>query len=1557
MPDNYEFFDVPQAGVATKDTYEYFDVAGEAEQNDNYEYFDVTAPEVTNPIGRAIDMFGSGFYRGSAELLDTLDKTIKPVGEAVGVDASGLGWLSKKAEERSAYLAPTDPTMPERLISGVGSFAPGLVEWVAGVPYAAVKGGQEGYEKDGALGAVKGAVVGGGERYVLGRIFKAIEPLKLPARALSNGVIMASDTAMHGGSTQDIIDSFILGAGIALPGGKGKVGFKELVHDALNKHVPQKLDIPTRVFEPKGSEEILSAEVYPGEVNPEAKAQQANNLERYGLLDEFQKRYPQATVEDFDHIWETGTLPKQYAEDLIQKGGPGVEKGTFPLGQGERRVPEVKIEPTFDQLPYDQQLTRVLDKAHQEAANPEQARMLKEDLARKEQAGLPENKPFAELPYDEQMKRVLDTAHEEAKNPVVAEKYKEELRAGEEVKANGEPTVEAKKVLPEIPADTFQAKEVYRAIPADSSLVDASDHWYTDTPAVAEATKVSLEKSNPGREYRVIKLNADAVNKAGFKQVKKSPYEGVDGHWFETVKRIGPEHVLRNEQGMAVQVEAKTTTIMNEVAKKHGLPEVSAVAPELPTVPKEPQYRVVPAPGITSRRETIPSPADLASKTSSGKTKAPETQQSIKAEIQDWIKTAETQEEKSMFTKMRKDLENEELKNPRKNPDVEFLYGGPHPQMVIDGLKTIKDSVEGRFLSGLTRGDMSVLEAELSLPHWQGKNHPQFKKGVDRAEGMVKHGNTLSVQLVRKAEDFIFLPNGETRTVERAIIKGDRLGRVFTDEELSNLGLKTKKQIAAYHSVRRVLDEVWARRMDTVTDLITHSYKEQPWYKELKIMLGSDTPLREVDLKGLNMPEELKAAYVKSRMPLNKLDAARREMGNIQGFFPRERRTNVSRVINIYDAMGTKIYSEPIGSRVSDTVARVQVKHRMEQLQKEWPKYKVEEDFLKQTESWKGSPFGQFDHMLDIALEQVKKSGTGLDAKTLDRLHGEIIDSFVKEVQSRSNFSKHGLQRNKEVNILGYQEEGLKEVFTNYVRAYAKWEAKQYAIQDFHKILQGVDQKVQPRLYKETKQYIEDVLRSEAPIERIVGSAKGLAYTTYLAGTLRFPLVNLLQNPIMGFPELGKSTQMASLKYAKASVDTLPRAMARAFDTVTLHKFRETGKDLGNKRVSSEEAKALNQALDEGITQDNYMQEVYHQMEGTFGKTVNYVMRPLAALGSASERFNREQAFLASFRVARAEKKMSYDEAYKFADDFVKNVHFAFGKTNLPKLMRSEGTVGATARALYTFKTYDHNMLLWMKNSLSNNGYGAVMKSIMWMGLIGGLRALPGYKDIMNEAEKHLGKTWKRQVAMWAKQNGLVGEFVHNGLAGMTGSDISSSIGFNPVESNHSIAGIWGSLWDKGARTVEDINKQDYMRALEDGSPSFIANQFKASRLQKQGATSRTGKPMLGPDGKQFKYTDKEALMRRAGFTSIDEAKGFTAYQSEQNIKEYYTKRKKEIEFKYTKAKAAHDYEGVKAAREEAREYKEKVKAEGLTGMVPSVKFTTTYQRPSEQTRKYQKAF
>jgi hypothetical protein len=169
-----------------------------------------------------------------------------------------FGQVAKKFEADKEYYAQKakeqGPSFLEELIGdATGGAAPGVSEFVFGVPYSMVEGASEAKEQ--GTSQIKGALTEAAKRLMLGKIFKGIEDYSRPIRASVMATVFGGQTAIGGGSPRDIAKAIGTGIGYGVAGPKGEIGIKDIMPEKASRMPVDAQRAEERPPEPPQSQE------------------------------------------------------------------------------------------------------------------------------------------------------------------------------------------------------------------------------------------------------------------------------------------------------------------------------------------------------------------------------------------------------------------------------------------------------------------------------------------------------------------------------------------------------------------------------------------------------------------------------------------------------------------------------------------------------------------------------------------------------------------------------------------------------------------------------------------------------------------------------------------------------------------------------------------------------------------------------------------------------------------------------------------------------------------------------------------------------------------------------------------------------------------------------------------------------------------------------------------------------------------------------------------------------------------------------------------------------
>ena len=702
-------------------------------------------------------------------------------------------------------------------------------------------------------------------------------------------------------------------------------------------------------------------------------------------------------------------------------------------------------------------------------------------------------------------------------------------------------------------------------------------------------------------------------------------------------------------------------------------------------------------------------------------------------------------------------------------------------------------------------------------------------------------------------------------------------------------GLQDRDLITAYREVKKQL---------AGTDIVTaEKFRKARWYKTLTRMLteGDDHPM----LQKL----ELLNAYRGVKEYDSQLAKLKEEWRQAKGYLPRIRKDGEQHVkvfrVNEEDGTFVEVFMQPAKTKFGAEKLREDVEKNLA----EYLPHSYEEgaDYMVVVEPNQATPeeifLGIGSHRaIEGLLSKVFDKAT--DAGIIENQLGvqqQVLRILADEISARG-FGRHRLARAEHL-IEGYETENTPAILAQFVGGMAGWLSKSEFAMRANKLMSQIPAD-RPHDKSWVREYVDDNLKNSTYLDQWFGTARSFAALMFLGFKASSAMLNATQNYVWGQAQLSKQTKGATRKLLKAQ-----------HDVVKDHLLRKAGKA---GILTEEERWVMEEGIRRGRSRANYVRAMAG-MDDTGGvlgkgqKAVRWLTEKAMIPFQAVETYwNREPALLAAFRVYRA-KGMSKEQALKEAERFTDDVHFVIGKENIPGLLRKMGPLG---RTLYTFQSYTHNYLLGMVSSLSKGEYAVVMRSLTALALFGGLAAMPfgddldrWYRRVYGERPLRMLEKWLRATAgQYTDFGDQIADFVMHGAPALGGVNFSRALAvqvpwFSAEDETMAerVTGVWGGLAQKVRYAAGAAGRGDLGRAAEYITPVALGNVLRAYRHATDGATTMSGRPVFGDDGKQERYTAGEAVIRAFGFMPLRPSKQSEARWDARSAKQYWQDRKSDV--------------------------------------------------------------
>ena len=711
----------------------------------------------------------------------------------------------------------------------------------------------------------------------------------------------------------------------------------------------------------------------------------------------------------------------------------------------------------------------------------------------------------------------------------------------------------------------------------------------------------------------------------------------------------------------------------------------------------------------------------------------------------------------------------------------------------------------------------------------------------------------------------------------------------------------------------RELEAAKIKRFDEVMDVIRESgekivtadnYRSKKHFQKLRELLVGGKE-HEMLVKA-----EIYFAYLGVREYDSQLAKLKDQWGKVKGYLPRLRKDGEQhvKVFQVDEDGGfTEVWMQPAKTKAGAD----RLRNRVEENLKDYIPHSFDPDaqYHVVVEPNQATPEEIFlgigshraiEALLSRTFEKALDAGVIADQLSVQR---QVLRILSDEISARG-FGRHKLHRSEHL-IEGYETENTPGILSQFIGGMAGWLSKsEFAMRGNRLMSEIPGDKPQDKIW--VKDYVDDALKNSTYIDQWFGTARSFAALMFLGFKASSTMLKATQNYIWGQAVLSKHTKGASRKL-----------LAAQRDVVKDHLLKAAGK---KGVLSEEELWVLEEGLRRGRSHANYVRAMsgLDDNGGVLGKgqaglrwLTEKAMVPFQAVETY---WNREPALIAAYRVFKA-KGMSKEAALHEAEKFVDDVHFVVGKENIPALLRKLGPFG---RTLYTFQSYSHNYLLGLLTSLSKGEFNVVMRSLTALVLFGGLAAVPFGDDLDKWYRRLFGERPLRMLEKWIRETGheytdfgdQIADFVMHGAPALGGVNFSRAIAVNvpwlsPEDDSlaERVVGVWGGLAQKVRYSANSMGKGNLYRAAEYMSPEALANILRAYRHYADGATTMSGKPVFGDDGKQVKYTAKDAIIRTFGFMPLEPSKQSQKRWDAVKAKQFWQDQKSDLLARYRTAK------------------------------------------------------
>jgi hypothetical protein len=290
------------------------------------------------------------------------------------------------------------------------------------------------------------------------------------------------------------------------------------------------------------------------------------------------------------------------------------------------------------------------------------------------------------------------------------------------------------------------------------------------------------------------------------------------------------------------------------------------------------------------------------------------------------------------------------------------------------------------------------------------------------------------------------------------------------------------------------------------------------------------------------------------------------------------------------------------------------------------------------------------------------------------------------------------------------------------------------------------------------------------------------------------------------------------------------------------------------KKLDSEVGRALDAAVGDGIVSEQMYRDFVRMKDGT--KQEN-IVHYATAMFRGAEVFNRTHAFVTGHQIGK-KLGLAGEKLQAYAEDFVKTTQFDMSSANKPQIATSGGALGSLGRLAFTFRSYEGNMIRFLRDGGGKNWRKGVGNVAAIMAL-GGAAALPGGKGVIKALEGfgsdprgRLKKAIEEDSEDSAMLKGAAFGVPHLlGFASLGGS-LGSGDWVPEVESNPLVGvaklglGVSANLGLDAYKAYDALKNNRPMKAAQAAAPSLLKGSLKAlEAYQKDAFTTGRGEVLL----------------------------------------------------------------------------------------------------------------
>lgn len=393
----------------------------------------------------------------------------------------------------------------------------------------------------------------------------------------------------------------------------------------------------------------------------------------------------------------------------------------------------------------------------------------------------------------------------------------------------------------------------------------------------------------------------------------------------------------------------------------------------------------------------------------------------------------------------------------------------------------------------------------------------------------------------------------------------------------------------------------------------------------------------------------------------------------------------------------------------------------------------------------------KYDRYQDMSIE--------LQA-TLAEQDPDALDDLKTKLKFKSTLTSGFLKHLQRAKFVGGQSSQLRQAVPRYFTSLAKWHSDQKFQYEFDKAYKGIDPK-KITLRKMAESHAKYMLESDNRVQKGIKQYQRLMNLWFLTKPAS-AIYNGTQSILTTLPKISYylGDGMGGLGKVGGAIKSYG-LWTSSWDEVLRY---QTDKNFNKK--NPELAKAIREEIDAGIITAEASEALSAFAND---KKIGGIdpEKTLLTLFNGAEYLNRLHAFISGFKIAELQK-LDYQAKVKFAEKFVDETQFIYGKANVPQALQGKLALPGT------YQKFQGNYLRFLRNNLTKESIVPFLQAMLHAGALGGVSALPFAKIIFKAIESFTEEDPKRlirkELPSWAEDS------IFYGLPSNIGMNLSSGI-------------------------------------------------------------------------------------------------------------------------------------------------------------------------------------